>query len=384
MNPGRWVPATTGAKYENNVELKVLDPFKDRINIFSGMKYFVEGRPLETHVTGGQIATTGGIPYGNDSGPSIDSVVAESIGKGTRFRSLEISLSGSRASWSKRSGSASNPSEVSPAALYARVFGSGFADPNAAEFKPDPLIMARRSVLSAVTDQRQGFVKQLGASDRARMDEYFTAVREIEQQLTLEMQKPPPMEACTVPQRPEEAEPGSMVEDAARNARLFGTLLAHALACGQTRVFNVDLLSLLMRKRGSSMTWHMLTHEEPVDEKLGYQVESTWFINWANSMFADFLRSLDSVREGPGSVLDRSIILWQTDHSDARVHSLENMPIMTVGGGGGRLKTGLHIAAAGDPATRVGLTVQQALNIPVSVWGEQSNGTSKTISEILA
>lgn len=383
LNPGRWVPQTVGAKYENNVELKVFDPFKERINLFSGMRYFVEGRPLETHLTGGQIATTGGIPYGSDSGPSIDSIVADTIGKGTRFRSIEVSLSGSRHSWSKRSGSAVNPSEFSPAALYTRIFGPGFADPNAAEFAPDPMILARRSVLSAVTEQRQDLMRRLGTSDRTRMDEYFTAVREIEQQLTLEMQKPEPLAACTVPSPPEEAASGTVVDDAARNAKLFGRLLAHALACGQTRVFNVSLLSLQMRKRGSAMTWHMLTHEEPVDEQLGYQVESTWFINWANTVFADFLHALDSVREGPGTVLDRSVILWQTDHSDARVHSLDNLPLMTVGGAGGRLKTGMHIAAQGDPATRVGLTVQQALGVPVSVWGELSNGTSKTIGELM-
>jgi hypothetical protein len=287
-------------------------------------------------------------------------------------------------SLSKRSGSASNPSEGSPAELYKRIFGSGFSDPNAAEFTPDPLVMARRSVLSAVTDQRQGVMKQLGAADRARLDEYFTAIREIEQQLVLDLQKPAPLEACTIPRPPEEGTPGTVVDDAAKNAKLFGGLLAHALACGQTRVFNVNMASLGLRKPGSSMNWHMLTHEEPVDEKLGYQIESTWFINWANATFAEFLRQLDSVREGSGTVLDRVVLLWQTDHSDARVHSLENLPIMTVGSAGGRMKTGLHIAATGDPATRVGLTVQQVLGVPVNSWGERSNGTSKTITEIIA
>lgn len=384
LNPGRWVPAKVGAEYENNVELKVLDPFRKRTNIFSGTKCFVEGRPLETHLTGAQIATTGGIPYGTESGPSIDSLVADTIGKGTRFRSLEISLSGSRASWSKRSGSAANPSEISPVELYTRVFGSGFADPNAAQFTPDPMVMARRSVLSAVSHQRKDLMTQLGASDRARLDEYFTAIREIEQQLTLEMQKPAPLQACTIAARPDAAAEWTVVDDAARNAKMFGTLLAHALACGQTRVFNVNLTSLVMRKRGSSMTWHMLTHEEPVDEKLGYQIESTWFVNWANTVFRDFLQALESVREGPGTLLDRSVILWQTDHSDARVHSLENMPIMTVGGAGGRLKTGIHVAAPGDPATRVGLTVLQALGVPISSWGQHSNSTAKTVTEVVA
>src|SRR5690606_4380180 len=125
-------------------------------------------------VTGFQIATTGGIPYGSESAPSIDTVIAEAIGTKTRFRSIEVSLSGSRQSSSRRSGSAVNPSEVSPAGLYTRLFGPGFSAQNAAECEPDPLIMARRSVLSAVTDQRQSVMKTLGTADRARLDEYFT------------------------------------------------------------------------------------------------------------------------------------------------------------------------------------------------------------------
>src|SRR5690606_844548 len=90
MNPGRWEPTTVGSGFENNEELKVLDPFKDRMNVFSGMDYFVEGRPLETHVTGAQIATMGSIPVGKESGPSLDTIIAETLGRNNRFRSIEV------------------------------------------------------------------------------------------------------------------------------------------------------------------------------------------------------------------------------------------------------------------------------------------------------
>lgn len=383
MNPGRWEPIGVGPNYENNHELKVLDRFRDRINVFSGMEYFVEGRPLETHVTGAEIATLGHIPYGNESGPSIDSVIAEHIGKRTRFRSLEMSLSGGTRSLSKRSGRSINASEGSPAEMYSRIFGAGFTDPNKAEFIPEPEVIARRSVLSLVSEQRKDLMRQLGASDRARMDEYFTAVREIENQLDIEMQKPAPLEACTVPDRPDETPTGTEVNVAERNAELFGALLAQALACGQTQVFNVIVDSMGLRQPGSTQGWHMLTHEEPVDEKLGYQIQSTWFINWANQVFANFLGELDAVREGDHTVLDRVLMLWQTDHGDARVHSLNNIPVMTVGSGIGRLKTGIHVNAPGEPVTTVGLTIQQALGVPVNTWGELGNATSRPISEIM-
>jgi hypothetical protein len=384
LTPGRWVPDKVGPGYENKIELKALDPFKSKINIISGMKYFLDGRPLETHITGFQIASMGRIPASVNSGPSIDSQIADVIGTRTRFRSLEVSLAGGGRLYSKRMGSANNPAEGSPAALYKRIFGPEFRDPNAADFTPEASVMARRSVLSYVKEEREEVLKQLGAADKARLDDYFTALRQIEQQLDIELQKPAPLEACTVPAAVEEATPGRDITQAGVNGRLFGGLLAHALACGQTRVFNVDVGAQGLRKAGATQGWHTLTHEEPVDAKLGYQPETTSFIEWANAAFAAFLGQLESVKEGPNTVLDRMVILWQSDHGYARTHTMDNLPILTVGSAGGRLRTGLHVAGSGDPATRVGLTLQQALGVPVNSWGGLSNETSKTVTDILA
>ena len=197
FNPGRWVPDKVGPGFENNVELKVFDSYRSRMNIFSGMRYFLDGRPHVTHVAGPQIASTGGLYAAGqgvndsrgESGPSVDAVIADRIGPRTRFRSLEVCLTGTQKTWSRRSGSVINTSEGSPAALYARIFGPNFRDPNAADFTPDPALMARRSVLSLVAEQRKEFVRTLGASDRVRIDEYFTALRHIEQRLALDLEK---------------------------------------------------------------------------------------------------------------------------------------------------------------------------------------------------
>jgi uncharacterized protein DUF1552 len=383
LEPGMWQPTTVGPNYENNSQLKVLEPFRTRTNIYSGMKYFLDGRPSESHVTGAQIAATGGIPNGTISGPSIDSVISGVISKNTRFRSLEVSLSGSKATVSQRSGTAPNPSESSPTALYARIFGSGFTDPNAVEFTPDPINLARQSALSAVTDQRQAVMRALGSADRARLDEYFSALREIEQQIALNLEKPAPLEACTVPGAAGEAVSGTVLEDVSANSKLFAGLLAHAIACDQSRVFNVMVGSLGLRKSGSSYTWHTATHEEPIDEALGYQKEVFEFTRYTNRVFADFLTTLATAREGAGTLLDRMLILWQTEHSYARIHGLDDLPILTVGNAGGRIKTGIHVRASGEPAARVGLTVQQAFGVPVQAWGELSNTTNKTITEVL-
>ena len=88
--------------------------------------------------------------------------------------------------------------------------------------------------------------------------------------------------------------------------------------------------------------------------------------------------------EGSGTVLDRTVVLWQTDHGYARTHTMDMLPIFTFGGGGGRIKNGQHIALLGDPATRVGLTLQQAFEVPITNWGALSNQTSKTVTELLA
>jgi hypothetical protein len=384
FNPGMWIPKTTGKGFENNIQLKVFDPFKAKMNLFSGMRYFLDGRPHETHTSTVEICTTGAVFASVDKiGPSLDSNIADVIGRRTRFRSIDTSLDGSRRSLSRRSGTSVSPSEPVPANLYKKIFGPEFQDPNAADFTPDPAVMARRSVLSHVTEQRQSLVAELDNTDRARLDEYFTAIREIEQQLDLQMQKPAAMPSCAVPGEISDTKVGSLVTEVQKNSKLLARLVAHALACGQTNIFNVHAGTQGWRFEGNPRGWHTTTHEESMDPVLGYQKTVFKFLTLANETFADFIISLDSVKEGPNTLLDRTVVLWQTDHGDARTHTIEDIPIITVGSAGGRLKTGMHIRAAGDPCCRVGLTVQQALGVPMSSWGDRSNQTTKTVTEIM-
>ena len=385
LSPGKWIPDRVGPGYENNVQLKVFDDVKHKMNIFSGMRYFLDGRPHETHTSTVEICTTGAVFTSPDKiGASLDTNIADAIGTRTRFRSLNISLDGSRRSLSRRNASVVNPSEPLPLNLYAQVFGPEFKDPNAAEFTPDVGLMARRSVLSHVTGQRQDLVRDLGAADRARLDEYFTAVREIERQLDLGMEKPSPLPACTKSSEVERTEAGNVVDQITKNGRLFSKLMAHALACGQTRVFNVNAGTQGWRFEGNPRGWHTTTHEESMDPVLGYQKTVFAFLTIANQTFADFLRDLENYKEGDKTLLDRTLVLWQTDHGDARTHTIEDIPIMTAGSGGGAIRTGMHIASPGDPCCRVGLTVQQALGVPISTWGEMSNQTTKTVTELMA
>ena len=98
----------------------------------------------------------------------------------------------------------------------------------------------------------------------------------------------------------------------------------------------------------------------------------------------DLIQALDSIREGQGTLLDRSLLFAYTDHGEARLHSMKDYPVFTAGGAGGRMKTGFHLSAQGDSATRVGLTIQQALGMNAGNWGTETNNASKVFSEVLA
>ena len=100
--------------------------------------------------------------------------------------------------------------------------------------------------------------------------------------------------------------------------------------------------------------------------------------------FRELVQALDAIREGERTLLDRSVVFAFTDHGEARMHSMKRLPIITAGSGGGRMKTGYHVAAEGDAATRVGFTVQQAFGVARGSWGAESNQVSNPFGEVLA
>lgn len=212
VNTARWFPSKLGRDYDLKAELAPIGPWKDKVSVFSNFNCVLDGKPNLVHWSGvmatlsGAAPLRGGVTGGSSELPTIDCLVAEAIGKGTRFRSLELACTGqSGVSYSMQAGSTVNPSEVDPVQLYRRLFGTGFQDPNKGEFKPDPAIMARQSVLSSVKEEREELVRSLGAADRQRLDQYFTSVRQMEQQLGQMLEKPAPAEACIVAKEPGQA-----------------------------------------------------------------------------------------------------------------------------------------------------------------------------------
>ena len=389
ITPERWTPTRVGTDYDIPVEMKPIEPFKSQVTILSGFGIGLDGATNHPHITGNTALRTGAVPARptDVDAPSLDILISDAIGGASRFRSLELACTGdAKVSYSMRSASVRNPSEVSPLSVYARIFGPEFQDPNAAVFKPDPRIMTRLSVLSAVKEDRRSLMAELGVRDRARLDEYFTALRQTEQQLELQLQKPPPAEACAIPKKANDSQQGTEIEQVAATHRLMTALLAMALACNQTRVFNMVFSpsTSSLRRSGESTNHHQLTHEELVDTKLGYQPQSTWFVERSLQAWGGFLQVLASIREGDGTLLDNCLVLGHSDCSLAKTHSVMGIPLMLSGRAGGRVRAGMHIVGNGDPITRVGLTLQQVMGVSVSKWGSKSLQTSKNISEILA
>jgi len=384
----RWVPKTIGAGYEITPELEALRPVKDKVSVLSGFRVIGDGRPNIVHWTGHASILSGVAPAMNNrmDAASFDTRIADAIGGGTRFKVLDASASGKVVSYSTRTGSAFATPETTPLDLYTRLFGPGFQDPNSPNWTPDPSIMLQQSVLSAVGDQRQALMAGVGRSDQVKLDQYFTAVREMENQLALGLERPEKCESCVVPKPPGAAVRGASVDVVNANTKTMARLLAMALACNQSKVFNFVHTPGASETymAGASKIYHQITHDEPTDAALGYQVETSRLAGQVMQGLGAFLTELDAIKEGDGTLLDRSLVMAFSDTGYAKIHAIENIPIFLAGGAGGRHKAGQHVVGKGDAVTRASLTAQQLAGVPAGEFGQGAMRTSRPITELMA
>lgn len=389
LTPGRWVPKTKGVGYELTPELQSLAGLQHKVNVFSGFRVMLDGRPNIQHWTGQGAILTGLAPANGTTfdRASFDVAAAEQIGGGTRFRSIQITPFGNpKLSYSTTSGKSFNTPDATPYGLYQRLFGEGFQDPNSPNWTPDPNTVLRKSVLSTVTEQRRALMAQAGAEDRAKLDQYFTSVREMEEQLAVELQRPPRAEACVIPAAPAEEKRSGEIYKVNENNILMARLMAMALACNQTKVFSVVHTSATSETYlpGDSDIYHLHTHDEPVDSELGYQITSSKLAELSFRGYTDFIRELDNIQEGDGTLLDHSLVMGFSDTGYAKIHSTDNIPMFIAGSGNGRQVTGQHIASRGEPVSRISLTVQQLAGMSVGEFGVGSMRTDRTITEVVA
>jgi hypothetical protein len=360
---------------------------KQYFNVLTDFTAFKDNAQNFCHHTGWVISRSGIAPMqaGEVPDETVDITIANQIGRTTRFRTLTASASGSaRDTYSYDNPHTPNAAEASPLALYTRLFGPDFQDPNAPTFTPSPMVMVRKSALSGVMDDIKQLNTMVGAEDKERIDQYFTGLRHIEKQFEQQLTKPEPIAACKAPGKmKEDLKVGTETSLVAARHKVMTDLMVMAVACDQTRVFNMTYGGQGITKLGYEKPHHTCTHEEPVDQTLGYQPICSWFTRRAFENWAYFVEGFTKIKEGNGLLIDNVFIMANSDHGLARIHSLDGMAMFTAGRAGGKVKTGLHVPGTGTAVTRVGYTAMKVMGLGARSWGTKSNNTSKEITEIL-
>jgi hypothetical protein len=372
VKPDRWVPTTTGAGWTPSPSLTPLATagVSDYVNVVSGM---VEKASIERGhhsgtvgiLSGGPLVVqpAGGAPYRSTfSIPSIDQVAAKIIGTTSRFKSLEVGISkrvdnveGTTLQYLSHSGPDSpNPPEYDPAALFNRIFGTGFTPPGGAAPPVTDMTRAyRKSVLDAVLGDLASLRSKVGAVDKLRLDKHADNVRTLENRLVAGSPTTAAA-ACKLPTNPGSFMDQNGQEQIAAKTAAMSELLAMALACDQTRVFSMmftgSVAGTIFSEANVNGGHHQLTHDEPGDQPM-VQASTVYTMK----MFGVLLSALKAIPEGAGNLLDSCAILATTDTSDGRLHNLSDYPILVAGKAGGFLKyPGIHYRSpSGDENTSV-------------------------------
>lgn len=332
--PKEFFPKNTGKDYELSNYLRHFDKLRDQFTVFSGLSH--------PEVDGGHhadICFLTGSPHPGASGfkntISVDQFAAERLGIQTRVPSL-ILHAGPESHKSNLSWTASGvamPAQNKPSQLYKRLFLTG--SPAEIEAQVEELRVGR-SILDTVADRAKSFEKGLGHSDRNKMDEYFTSVRELEQRLhTAEEWEHKPKPKVTTPM-PTDIKDST---DVVGMSRLMYQMMKLALQTDSTRIISLKVHSYAtVNIEGVTQGHHTLTHHGGRPEALT-QLKRIEEARLAE--LSEFLNELAGTPEAGGSMLDQTMVLYGSHMGDANRHSNDNLPIMMAGGG---FRHGQHLS----------------------------------------
>jgi hypothetical protein len=267
---------------------------------------------------------------------SLDQHIAERIGSLTRFPSLTLAVNGGRSlSWTGTR--VAIPPEQSAAGVFRQLFLQGTPEQIEAQIRE---LDTGRSILDAVADQAKDLQRKVGASDRNRLDQYFTSVRDLESRLLASRgweNKPKPIVKVSEPMDP--TSPAQYMD----KVKLMYDLAILAFETDSTRAITLMLNSVgtpVLQIQGETITdsYHNLSHHGKSDDKL---VQLKVVDEWHMKLLAGLFQDLKSVREGEETLLDRSMVLYGSNLGDANAHSTTNMPTLFAGGG---FRHGQHLA----------------------------------------
>jgi hypothetical protein len=388
--PGQWWPTGEGKgkDFVLNKTMAALEPVKHRLQVVSGLDHVNatpgpdgpgdHARACGTFLTGVRVRKTAGADI--HAGISIDQVVANRVGHLTRFPSIELSCDAVRKSGNCDSGyscayqynlswrSPTSPvaPEPNPRLLFERIFGAGAPGERKANLKKRS--DRQRSLLDFVLTDAHDLQRDLSPSDRRKLDEYLTSVREVESRIThaekLGQNAPDP--AVDTP-------PG-IPSDAEAYLQLMFDMLVLIFQTDTTRV-----ATFLLANEGSNRAFpeigiseghHYLTHHRNQTD----MVEKVAMIDrWYVGQFAKFLEKMEKTRDVDGQpLLQNSMIVYGSGNADGNRHTHVNLPVILAGGGGGKLNPGRFVQAGGVPMTNMFLSLADK----VGVRGVESLGDS--------
>jgi hypothetical protein len=377
----KWTPATEGA-FEFTPILKPLEPFRDHLNVVSGLGHraadttAVHSLSPTTWLSGVRPKATQGVDA--YAGVTADQVAAQQIGQDTVLPSMELAtedhsgLIGScdrdygciymnTLSW--RTPTTPMPMEINPRKVFERMFGQGgSATERLVRIKED------KSILDAITKDVASLQLQLGPSDREMMTQYLENVREIERRIQRAEQSQGD-EDLTLPARP-----AGVPFDYEEHIKLMYDLMALAYQADVTRV-----VTFMISREVSNRTYpqvgvtdghHAISHHQNRAEKMEKNVRiQTYNI----SQFGYFLEKLKTTPDGDGSLLDHAMLLYGSNMSNSNAHDHFPLPNLVVGGAAGRMKGGRHLRYADHtPMTNLLVTMLDKVGVKQESLGDSS------------
>lgn len=371
-NQKTFIPAKTGAEWELTPALSPLASVRSEVTLVTGLdRAFVPGTGV--HAQCGSCWLTSSPPSqtldgGFPTNTSLDQIVARQLGGDTAMPSLELSCNDhadnketkyfESISWygpGYAVGTEKNPRNV-----FRRLFGQPQGRSSA------------HSVLDVVLADATSLRTRLGRDDQAKLDEYLNSVRETERRIQLAEKAaarigPPPL-----------PEPAGIPEQRGDYLRLMGDLMVHAFQLDLTRVATLvvdperwDSPRLFHGVFDKPQNHHVLTHTkgEEAKDKL------TQIDRFHVAQFAYVVEKLRSIREGDGTLLDRTTVIMGSGISDGDSHNYADLQVLLAGGA---LRRG-HFRFDGQrPLADLWLTLAQR----VGVKRERFADSTGTLHEI--
>lgn len=339
VNTLTWQIEQAGADYQFTKPLASLEKHRADITPISGLHHpMVLGKHHNCEkvwLTGANVPGDGG-SFRNTV--SADQLIAEVHGAATRFSSLEMAVEGQSLAWSKDG--IQIPAERNTQQIFNALFGVERDSKETIRRR----LSRRGSILDLVADDAKRVNNKLGSEDRSKLDEYLTAVRQVEERTRradewLNVAKPvvPADEAARLQRKLSMAEAGAYY-------RLFYDLMVMALRTDSTRVITCGIGSEAQGGAipdiGILQQRHGLSHHNGDPEQLRRLTEADTFLV---RQFSYFLDQLKEHKDSDTPLLDTTQVLWGSGMAYGHSHGNANLPTILAGGKALGYKHGTHV-----------------------------------------